>query len=90
MQSLEASYHQRQADERAAQNTIAFRQDDFDRKRKLAADGITSQAQLDQAAHDLDVARQAVAAARQQTASALAELGGDTYPRPDRQPSHRA
>ncbi len=89
VQSLEASYRQRQADERAAQNTIAFRQDDFNRKRKLAADGITSQAQLDQAAHDLDVARQGVAAARQQTASALAELGGDTSAPIDSRPAVR-
>jgi membrane fusion protein (multidrug efflux system) len=44
MTALEASYHQRQADERAAQNTIAYRQDDFDRKKKLSADGITSRA----------------------------------------------
>jgi membrane fusion protein, multidrug efflux system len=77
VRSLEAAYRQRQADERAAQNTLAYRQDDFDRKKKLAADGITSQAQLDQAAHELDVARQELIAARQQTASALAELGGD-------------
>jgi membrane fusion protein, multidrug efflux system len=78
VQALEAAYRQRQADESAARNTIAYRQDDFNRKKKLAADGITSQAQLDQAAHELDVARQALIAAAQQTASALAELGGDT------------
>jgi membrane fusion protein (multidrug efflux system) len=78
MKGLEASYLQRQADEKAARNTIVYRQDDFDRKKKLAADGITSRAQLDQAAHDLDVARQELAAATQQSASALADLGGDT------------
>ncbi len=78
VQALEAAYRQRQADESAARNTIAYRQDDFNRKKKLAADGITSQAQLDQAAHELDVARQGLIAATQQTASALAELGGDT------------
>jgi membrane fusion protein, multidrug efflux system len=78
VQALEAAYLQRQADERAARNTIAYRQDDFNRKKKLAADGITSQAQLDQAAHELDVARQNLIAASQQTASALAELGGNT------------
>ena len=89
MQSLEAAYHQRQADERAAQNTIAYRQDDFDRKKKLAADGITSRAQLDQAAHDLDVARQGLIAASQQTASALAELGGDTTAPIDSRPAVR-
>jgi membrane fusion protein (multidrug efflux system) len=89
VQALEASYRQRQADERAAQNTIEYRQDDFDRKRKLAADGITSRAQLDQAAHDLDVARQALIAARQQTASALAELGGDVGAPIDTRPAVR-
>ena len=89
VQALEASYRQRQADERAAQNTIVFRQDDFNRKRKLAADGITSQAQLDQAAHDLDVAQQGLIAARQQSASALAELGGDTAAPLDSRPAVR-
>jgi membrane fusion protein, multidrug efflux system len=88
-QALEASYRQRQADEKAAQNTIAYRQDDFDRKKKLAADGITSKAQLDQAAHDLDVARQSLAAATQQSASALAELGGDTAAPVDSRPAVR-
>ena len=89
MTALEASYHQRQADERAARNTIAYRQDDFDRKKKLSADGITSRAQLDQAAHDLDVARQGLLAASQQTASALADLGGDTQAPIDSRPAVR-
>lgn len=89
MKALEASYRQRQADERAAKNTIAYRQDDFDRKKKLAADGITSRAQLDQAAHDLDVARQGLLAASQQTASALADLGGDTEAPIDSRPAVR-
>jgi len=89
MQALEAAYHQRQADERAAKNTIAYRQDDFDRKKKLSADGITSRAQLDQAAHDLDVARQGLIASSQQTASALAELGGDTTAPIDSRPAVR-
>ena len=89
VQALEAAYHQRQADERAAHNTLGYRQDDFNRKRKLAADGITSQAQLDQAAHDLDVARQGLTAASQQTASALADLGGDTTAPIDSRPAVR-
>ena len=89
VQAAEAAYRQRQADERAARNTIAYRQDDFDRKQRLAADGITSRAQLDQAVHDLDVARQALAAASQQTASALAELGGNTAAPIDSRPAVR-
>ncbi|HVW70254.1 MAG TPA: HlyD family secretion protein [Steroidobacteraceae bacterium] len=89
VQALEAAYHQRQADERAARTTIGYRQDDYDRKKKLAADGITSRAQLDQATHDLDVARQALIAATQQTASALAQLGGDTEAPIDSRPAVR-
>jgi membrane fusion protein, multidrug efflux system len=89
VQALEAEYRERQADERAAENTIRYRQDDFNRKRKLAADGITSRAQLDQAAHDLDVAQQGLIAARQQTASALAELGGDLSAPIDSRPAVR-
>jgi len=89
VQALEAAYRQRQADEKAAQNTIAYRQDDFDRKKKLAADGITSRAQLDQAAHDLEVARQQLIAASQQTASALAELGGNISAPIDSRPAVR-
>ena len=89
MQGLQAAYHQRQADERAAQNTITYRQDDFNRKKKLEAAGITSRAQLDQAEHDLAVARQALIAANQQTASALADLGGDTAAPMDSRPAVR-
>jgi membrane fusion protein (multidrug efflux system) len=89
VQAQEADYRQRQADESAARNTIAYRQDDYNRKKKLAADGITSQAQLDQAAHELDVARQSLIASTQQTASALAELGGDTAAPIDSRPAVR-
>jgi len=74
--ALQAAYARYLADEKATDDTVAYQQREFDRQTKLAASGISSRALLDQSAHDLDAARQRQAAARQQTASALADLGG--------------
>ncbi len=82
IKGLEASYLQRQADEKAAKNTIAYRQDDYDRKKKLAADGITSRAQLDQSAHDLDVARGGPGVRHPANPRALSQISAATSPRP--------
>lgn len=84
--ALEAAYRQRQAEEKAAQATLAYQQREFERQRKLAAAGISSRARLDEAAHDLDSSRQQLAAAIQQTESVLAELGGDPEAPIDSQP----
>lgn len=87
--ALEAVYRQRLADETSGQNTLAYQQREYDRQTKLAAAGISSRAQLDQAAQDLDLARQRLAAATQQTASAVADLGGNLGASIDSQPSVR-
>lgn len=87
--SLEAVYRQRLADETSTHSTLAYQQREYDRQTKLAAAGISSRAQLDQAAQDLDLARQRLAAATQQTASALADLGGNLGASIDSQPAVR-
>jgi membrane fusion protein, multidrug efflux system len=73
---LQATYRQRIADQEAARNTLAYQQREFARQTKLAASGISSRAQLDQAAHDLETALQQLASVTQQSANALADLGG--------------
>lgn len=85
--SLEAAYQRYKADEQAAEDTVAYQQREFDRQTKLAAAGISSHAQLDQATHDLETARQRLAAASQQTASALADLSGNPTAPIDSQPA---
>lgn len=85
--ALQAAYARAKADEKAAEDTVAFDQRELDRQTKLAASGITSRAQLDQATHDLDNARQRLAAASQQSASALADLNGKPDAPIDSQPS---
>jgi membrane fusion protein (multidrug efflux system) len=86
IESLKSTWRQRQVDLRAALDTEAFEQREFDRETRLLKSGIASQVQLDQAAHALDVARQQVASARQQIDVALANLGGDPNLPPDRHP----
>jgi membrane fusion protein (multidrug efflux system) len=84
--ALQAVYRQRLADQQSAANTLAYRQREYDRQKKLEASGISSRAQLDQAEHNLEAARQQLAATGQQTASALADLGGNLDTPVDRQP----
>jgi membrane fusion protein (multidrug efflux system) len=84
--SLKSTYRQRLVDLRAAADTQAYRQREYDREMRLLKSGIASQAQTDEAAHALDAARQNVASVRQQIAVALANLGGNPDIEPDQHP----
>jgi membrane fusion protein (multidrug efflux system) len=75
--ALQAAYRQRKADEEAARTTLAYQQREFARQTQLQAEGISSLAQLDQAKNNFQSAEQQLAAAEQQSASALGDLGGD-------------
>lgn len=74
---LRATYRQRQADLKAAEDTLAYMQREFDRQQQLLASHVTPQSKFDEARHNLDNARQQVAANEQQIANILASLGGD-------------
>jgi membrane fusion protein (multidrug efflux system) len=74
--ALEADYRQHLADEAAARNTLAYQQRELARQTELQSQGISSRAQLDQTRNTFQSAQQQLAAAQQQTASALADLGG--------------
>jgi membrane fusion protein (multidrug efflux system) len=87
--ALKAVYRQRLADQQAALETLAYQKREYDRQTKLAAAGISSRAQLDQAAHALEAASQTLAAVSQEAASALADLDGNPDEPVDRQPSVR-
>jgi membrane fusion protein (multidrug efflux system) len=86
IQSLKASYKQKQAQLAAARDTLAFQQRETARQQRLLAAGISSQLQLDRAQHALDNARADLAAAEQQVSAAIASLGGDPDIAPDRHP----
>jgi membrane fusion protein (multidrug efflux system) len=84
--SLKSTYRERQVQVEASLDTQRFAEQQNDRQVRLLAAGIASQAQFDQAAHALDVARQEVASARQQIAVALANLDGKPDIPPERHP----
>ncbi|MFL5298580.1 MAG: HlyD family secretion protein [Phenylobacterium sp.] len=75
--ALQAAYQQQQANVKAAQETIAYATKEAARQRQLVTVGVSSQAQLDQAQHVAQQARDQLAAAQQQAAQALANLGGN-------------
>ena len=84
IESYKSTYRQRLVELRAARDTLAFAQQQYDRQKRLLASGIASQIQYDQAAHARDDAQQQVANVQQQVSAALTNLNGD----PDIAPEH--
>jgi membrane fusion protein (multidrug efflux system) len=74
---LQATYRQRLDDQKAAEDSLAYLQGEANRQKALVAAGTATGAQEAAAASQVDQAVQKVAAAREQTANALAALGGD-------------
>jgi membrane fusion protein, multidrug efflux system len=85
--SMKATYRQRQSDLKAAEDTLAFQQHEFERQQRLLASGIASQLQVDRAQHALDDARTGVSGAQQQINAVAASLGGNPNIAVDRHPA---
>lgn len=77
VQALKATYQQKLADNKSAQETLDYSQREYDRQKKLLGSGVSSQAQFDQASNALEVARQRVASTQQDIENVLAQLGGN-------------
>jgi len=75
--AMKATYHQKQADAKAAEHTVAYQQREFERQKQLIASGTTSRQQFEQASQAYDTGRQQLAAKQHDVANALANLGGD-------------
>lgn len=84
--SSRAVYQQRQADLAAAQETVNYTQREAARQKALAAAGVSTQAQADEAAHAAEQARRQIPVVQQQAASALADIGGRMDLDPDQHP----
>jgi membrane fusion protein (multidrug efflux system) len=87
IQSLKATYLQRQSDLASAQETLAFQQSELARQQRLIASGIASQAQVDRATHSLDEARSRLAGVQHEITGAIAQLGGDPNIEPSKHPT---
>jgi membrane fusion protein (multidrug efflux system) len=88
--AMKASYRQKLADLKAAENTLAYQQREYERQKKLAESGISSQAQLDKAEQMLQTAQQELAARQQGADTTLAALGGNPAIDIDHHPSVQA
>lgn len=77
VQALKATYQQQLALVKEAEHTATYQQQEFDRQKKLAASGISSQMQLNKSVDVLVSATQQLTAAKQQLANALANLSNN-------------
>jgi membrane fusion protein (multidrug efflux system) len=77
VQALKATYQQKSAENKSAQETLDYSQREYDRQKKLLGSGVASQAQFDQASNALEVARQRVVSSQQDIENTLAQLGGN-------------
>lgn len=74
--SLRANYRQGASELKAAEDRLHFAERERDRQKELLAEGISSQAQYDNAALAATTAAQQIVTVGQQNASVLASLGG--------------
>lgn len=89
VEALKATYRQKAADLKAAQDTAAFQKREFERRKTLAENGVYPKAQLDQALHASENANQTVISNQQQMANVLASLGGAVDAPADKHPMVR-
>jgi membrane fusion protein (multidrug efflux system) len=90
VEQLKVAYRTSTTQLDASQSTLAIRQSAFDRKNALVEGGNASDATLDDVKLALETARNAVASAEQQVASARAALTGDPDIAIDAHPAVRA
>jgi len=87
IQALKATYRQRLADVKGAQDELAYAQREYDRQSRLLKSGIASQAQADRALQALNAAQQKLAASRQQGTSTRADLDNNPDIEADQHPT---
>ena len=76
VEAMREGYDEQQSNLQTAQDTAAYAVREAARQASLMQAGVISRDQYETAVHQADLARQGVAAAKEQVAQALAELGG--------------
>jgi len=77
VEALKATYRLKIADAKAAEDTLAYQEREYERQRQLAASGVAARATFDQVQNAMLSARQKVAATQSDVANTLAQLGGN-------------
>jgi membrane fusion protein, multidrug efflux system len=87
VEAMKATYGQKAADAKSAEDTLAYQQREFDRQRQLAASGVAARSTFDQVQNAMQVASQKVASTQSELANMLAQLGGNPNLPVERHPS---
>jgi membrane fusion protein, multidrug efflux system len=76
VEALKATYHLKLADAKAAEDTLAYQEREYERQRQLAASGVAARSTFDQVQNAMQMARQKVASTQSDVANTLAQLAG--------------
>jgi membrane fusion protein (multidrug efflux system) len=77
VEALKATYRLKVADAKAAEDTLAYQQREYDRQRQLVASGAASRQAYDQTQNATQMAQQKVISTQSDIANILAQLGGN-------------
>ena len=80
VKAMQATYNQKLADLKAAEETLAYQQREYDRQRQLWPPATRRVSTFDQVQNAMQVARQKVMSAQSDLANMLAQLGGNPEP----------
>lgn len=86
IEAMKAEYRTGLQEVREAQQRITYMQREFDRQSALNTRGVSTQARLDEAENNLEIAKRELATMRERNRMVLAELGGDPNLTPESHP----
>ena len=87
IEAMKATYRQKLAELRAAQDTLTYQQREFERQRQLAASGVAARATYDQVQNAQQQAEHKVTSTQSDANNILAQLGGDANIATDQHPT---
>jgi membrane fusion protein (multidrug efflux system) len=87
IEAMKATYRQKLAELRSAQDTLSYQQREFERQRQLAASGVAARATYDQVQNALQQAEHKVTSTQSDANNILAQLGGDANTPTDQHPT---
>ncbi len=87
IEAMKATYRQKLAELRSAEDTVAYQQREYDRQRQLAASGVAARSTFDQVQNALQTAQHKVTSTQSDANNILAQLGGDANTPTDQHPS---
>jgi membrane fusion protein, multidrug efflux system len=75
--AMKATYRQKLADEKGAEDTLDYQSREYERQRQLLSSGVASRSTYDQVQNTLQMARMKVTSTQSDAANMLAQLGGN-------------